>query len=172
MDKSAKAVIESTAKAMPEHMDTILTRSVGGSQWNRDLTVEMFASLPWIELEDEERTAAHIDTCDYYYLPQVSIEEYFPNAVVAMETSNNLDPNTIQACIAEHAPEGKVRYELRSSQVSESHPSQAWLIVGEHSGSRVVYTSFPGEITIPISLDWDGDLSNLDLSQGYAVKAL
>ena len=164
-----KRFMETTKQANPGHFEGLLNRT-SGSQWLRGLAWGDILRAEWTLLDGSCRDDRHMPQCSYYYA-----DEWLGSC--NMELATFIPSNTIKAVKGAHG------WELQSDAVKSSRTTEAWIIVGpveagegiEWKGGPdegMIWTMFPGPLTRPLPRDFDGDVSTLDLTIGYAVKGV
>jgi len=175
-----KELFQHTRNLNPSQAESLLGERKFGSKWGRDFTEEDF-DLNWVEQPKfEDSTGMFLPQCRYFALLKKDVQLAFPNCTQRVEVLPAMNIADVQVQVSEHVDQVR-KHELVSNKVTERQCEVGWCIVGPAEdkdgnpipdGGEMIWTSFPGEMTVRLPADWDGDLTKLDQRECYAVKAL
>ena len=157
------ALIENTKKIdSGNHYANLLGERQAGSKWNGEMTEEILMSLEWHDNTGVIHPEAKIPGCKYYV---AYIRDVFPKATVGAVALHHFD-NDVEAAGDYRGIEvvdGAHGKELHGRGITDwaSHTHVATMIVGEETGTRVIFTVHPGCPLAPLPKDFNGDLDAL-----------
>lgn len=165
-----KNAIENTRRLLPDHFSTLIGERPAGSQWGRPFAEDDF-SLPWKQatLDGPEINPS----CRYFRLNAWDMRRAFPAATVgAIPLTDVAAPflEYVTKRSGAHGPELCIPARVLGHESAAVRASEAWLIVGPHEGSEVIFTAHPGPLTVPLR-DPDASIEDL-VGQPIAVKMI
>jgi hypothetical protein len=140
-----KAAIEATKKLIPSHYGTLLGERKAGSQWGRPFA-ESDWDLPWEEATRLIPDEVKIPGCRYFRLKR--LKEYFPNATAGAVPLGDFSDEALAELRVVRGSHG---LELSMPNFHTGVALEAWLILGDHEGTEVVFTAHPGKPLAPLS---------------------
>ena len=137
---------QTTKTLIPEHFATLIGERSFGSKWGRDFTEDDLA-LGWREQSPFD--AVRQEDCRYFRLAPETFARAFPDATLGAVPLCDLSEDLrakVEAHEGAHGPELRIDRGLVGDL---SRPSDAWLIIGDHEGSQVIFTAHPGAPLVP-----------------------
>lgn len=176
-----QTAFERTMELAPNYFENVLNRATGSSFGKEfelnQTTIEKISELPWVEVSNQDTNPACNPESRYFSCTREGFESLLPDVMERIQLLPDADTSSIRIQKSE-----KGHWELVSSKVEAVPADIIHLITGpaqtdsgESMGGDMVFTWYPGRLTMMLPRDSDEESLTMLVNQGdctlpYTVK--